>query len=598
MTTALFTALLMVGFVWLARGSGRRLGLIGAAGLAIAFAALPFVDVIGARTDQGLAPTALALSALYPLLLLAPLLGLAAFLLSLRTSERTSGVLLALTGAAGLGVALAFRAGPDRFLSLRPVPGVLELAFPLALAAALFLLTLAGSPDRRARPLNLALTLLLPLGLAVFLFSQRGAQLFPDDPSSNIVRLRGYYQVGQAVTREQSALIVKDWALDVRDYLQADVKKRAQDWQDTRAKLSTPARGTERAKQRRDYYRLLDDYDLQRRTPGDTAPVPARIAAPGEMPPGFAPGPAASDAGVRRVIARAQEYGFQSWVLFSVLALGGGLIALFRRRLLAPADPAQERRSERTSALTLALVVAVVASGFHSTGFNFRDLWINWPWITDFFQRATPPDAAFLSDVMGQMLVTLNIALIGTVVAAVFALPLSLLAARNLTARSVLTRSLYLLTRTFFNVDRGVDTLILALVLVSAVGLGPFAGALAMAVHSVADLGKLYSEAIENADPGPIEALESVGAPGLSVVRWGLLPQVLPLFLSYTLYRFEINFRVSIVLGLVGAGGVGFLVQETMRGGQYPRAMTAIIVIVIVVNVLDFISAAVRRRLV
>ena len=82
------------------------------------------------------------------------------------------------------------------------------------------------------------------------------------------------------------------------------------------------------------------------------------------------------------------------------------------------------------------------------------------------------------------------------------------------------------------------------------------------------------------------------------MVRWGLLPQVLPLFLSYTLYRFEINFRVSIVLGFVGAGGIGFLVNETMRGGGYPKAMTAIIVIVLVVNLLDFISAAVRRRLI
>ncbi|WP_425146160.1 phosphonate ABC transporter, permease protein PhnE [Deinococcus sp.] len=598
MTTALLTALLIVGFVWLSRGSGRRLGLIGAVGLLVAFAALPFVDLIGARSDQGLAPTALALSPLYPLLLIAPLLGLLAFVVSLRGSEQTSGLLLTLAGTLGLGVAFAFQNGPDRFLSLRPVPGVLETAFPLGLAAALWLLMRVNAPDRRARPLNLALTLLTPLALAVFLYSPLGAQLFPNDPASNIVRLRGYYRVGQAVTARQSALIVSDWALDVQSYLQADVRKRAQDWKTTLAKLSAPAAGTERAKQRKDYYDLQDELNLQRRAPGDTAALPARIAAPAEMPPGFAPGPAASDAGVRRVIARSQEYGFQSWVLFSTLALGGGLIALYRRRLLVAADPVRERRGELSSAVTLALVTAVIAAGFHSTGFNFRDLWVNWPWIADFFRRATPPDAAFLSDVMGAMLITVNIALIGTVVAAVFALPLSLLAARNLTFRSFLTRTLYLLTRTFFNVDRGVDTLILALILVAGLGLGPFAGALAMAVHSVADLGKLYSEAIENADPGPIEALESVGAPGTSVVRWGLLPQVLPLFLSYTLYRFEINFRVSIVLGFVGAGGIGFLVNETMRGGQYPKAMTALIVIVLVVNLLDFISAAVRRRLV
>ncbi|MGY2895402.1 phosphonate ABC transporter, permease protein PhnE [Deinococcus sp. UYEF24] len=595
MITALFTALLIVGFVWLSRGSGRRLGLIGAVGLLLAFVALPFVSVIAARTDQGIAPTALALAGLYPALWLAPLLGLVAFVASLRSSEKVSGVLLTLAGLAGVVTAFSFQQGADRFLSLRPVPGVLEVAFPLALAAALYLLILGGKPTGRARQTGILVTVLVPLALAALLFSGLGASLFP--------QLRGYYQTGSAVTNTQSGLIVKDWALDISDYLQADVAKRAQDWKDTRAKLAAPAAGTDRAKQRKDYYDLADEFALQRRTPGDVTPLPATIAVPTDMPPGFAPGPAASDAGVRRVIARSQEYGYQSWVLFSVLALGGGLIALFRRRLLAPpvvgsVAAVQERRSELSSAVTLALVVVAVAAGFHSTGFNFRDLWVNWPWITDFLDRATPPDAAFLSDVMREMLITINIALIGTVVAAVFALPLSLLAARNLTQNSLLTRSFYFITRTFFNVDRGVDTLILALILVAAVGLGPFAGALAMAVHSVADLGKLYSEAIENADQGPIEALESAGAPGTSVVRWGLLPQVLPLFLSYTLYRFEINFRVSIVLGFVGAGGIGFLVNETMRGGGYPKAMTAIIVIVLVVNILDFISAAVRRRLV
>ncbi len=585
----------MVGFVWLSRGSGRRLGLIGSVGLLLAFVALPFVSVIGARTDQGVAPTALALAGLYPALWLAPLLGLTAFVASLRAGEKVSGALLTLAGLAGVVTAFTFQTGTDRFLTLRPVPGVLEVVFPLGLAAALYLLLLGSRPAGRARLSALLITGLVPLALLVFLFSGSGASLFP--------QLRGYYQTGQGVTAAQSGLIVKDWALDVSDYLQADVKKRAQDWADTRAKLAAPAVGTDRAKQRKDYYDLADEFGLQRRTPGDTTPVPATIAAPRDMPPGFAPGPVASDAGVRRVISRAQEYGFQSWVLFSVLALGGGLIALFRRRLLAPpvvgsVAAVQERRAELSTAVTLALVVVAVAAGFHSTGFNFRDLWVNWPWIADFLDRATPPDAAFLSDVMREMLITINIALIGTVVAAVFALPLSLLAARNLTRNSPLTRAFYFITRTFFNVDRGVDTLILALILVAAVGLGPFAGALAMAVHSVADLGKLYSEAIENADQGPIEALESAGAPGTSVVRWGLLPQVLPLFLSYTLYRFEINFRVSIVLGFVGAGGIGFLVNETMRGGGYPKAMTAIIVIVLVVNILDFISAAVRRRLV
>jgi phosphonate transport system permease protein len=159
-------------------------------------------------------------------------------------------------------------------------------------------------------------------------------------------------------------------------------------------------------------------------------------------------------------------------------------------------------------------------------------------------------------------------------------------------------RIAYIFTRVFFNVDRGVDTLIIALVFVSAVGLGPLAGVLAMAIHSMADLGKLYSEAIENTDKGPLEALEAAGAPGTSVVRWAVLPQVLPLFVSYTLYRFEINFRVSIILGFVGAGGIGFLIQETMRSGKYEQMSVAVLAVIVMVNILDFISASVRRRII
>jgi phosphonate transport system permease protein len=128
--------------------------------------------------------------------------------------------------------------------------------------------------------------------------------------------------------------------------------------------------------------------------------------------------------------------------------------------------------------------------------------------------------------------------------------------------------------------------------------LGPFAAVVAMGIHSMSDLGKLYSEAIENADQGPIEALEAAGAPGLSVVRWALLPQVQPLFVSYTLYRFEINFRVSIILGFVGAGGIGFLIQETMRSGKYDQLSVAVIAVIVMVNILDFISASVRRRII
>jgi phosphonate transport system permease protein len=196
------------------------------------------------------------------------------------------------------------------------------------------------------------------------------------------------------------------------------------------------------------------------------------------------------------------------------------------------------------------------------------------------------------------MLITLEIALVGTFLGAIFAVPLSFLAARNLTQGNPLMRLVFALTRGFFNLDRGVDTLILALIFVAAVGLGPFAGVLAMAIHSIADLGKLYSESIENVDRGPIEALEAVGASGSNVVRWSILPQVSPLFLGWTLYRFEINFRVSIVLGLVGAGGIGFFIQDKMSSGRYDQMIIAILAIVLVVNIIDFASSWLRSRLV
>lgn len=582
MTTALLLAVLATALTWLSRGSGRRLGVLGSVGLLIAFFALPFVDVVGARSDQGLAMTPFGLSSVYPQLWIAPILAALALIVSLRARPLAGAVALACAGLAGIALPIALQSGREALLSVRAVPGVLELVFPGALA--LVLLAIArGQPKGSGRTYGTVAAIAVPALLLVLLASPLGARLFPD--------LRGYYKVAGPISAQQARLVVSDWELDRRDFLQADLAKLASDWRTVRKNLASsgfPA--TERAKQRRDFYRIQQDYADRRLTPGEV-PVLAPVQRAQDLPFGYAPGQESSEAGVRRALVQRTEYGFSSWLLFAGLALGGALI-LGARGALA------RDRNDLSSGLILAAVVTAVAAGFHSTEFNLRELIIGGPNLADFLSRAWPPDPGFLTEVMKQMLITVNIALVGTLVAAIFALPLSLLAARNLTFRNVLMRFSYFLTRSFFNVDRGVDTLILALFLVSAVGLGPFAGALAMAVHSVADLGKLYSEAIENAERGPIEALESVGAPGTSVVRWALLPQVLPLFLSYTLYRFEINFRVSIVLGFVGAGGIGFLLNETMRAFRYEQAIVGIITIVVVVNVLDFLSAEIRRRLV
>jgi phosphonate transport system permease protein len=294
--------------------------------------------------------------------------------------------------------------------------------------------------------------------------------------------------------------------------------------------------------------------------------------------------------GLRLVQPATRGYGTPVIFLLSGLLLGSGLMLLLR--------PTLTNRNDFALGSIFALVVCVLAPSFAATEFNLRRLVEGWPFLQDFLNRAWPPNPTVLQQVASQMLITIEIALIGTFLASLFAVPLSFLAARNLTQSNWLMRVLFVFTRTFFNVDRGVDTLILALVFVAAVGLGPFAGILAMAIHSISDLGKLYSESIENVDRGPLEALESVGASGINVVRWAVLPQVLPLFLGFTLYRFEINFRVSIVLGLVGAGGIGYFIQEKMASGAYDQMVVAIIAIVLVVNVIDFASSWLRSRLV
>ncbi|RTH18068.1 PhnE/PtxC family ABC transporter permease, partial [Thermus scotoductus] len=181
-----------------------------------------------------------------------------------------------------------------------------------------------------------------------------------------------------------------------------------------------------------------------------------------------------------------------------------------------PGRPKLAQPDDLRTGLVLALVAASVFPAFDATEFDLGKLVKGWPFLVNFLDRAWPPNLAQpqsgiypLQSVASEMLLTLEIALVGTLLAALFALPTSFLAARNLTFQNPLLRVLFYLMRGFYNVDRGVDTLILALILVAAVGLGPFAGVLAMAIHSIADLGKLYSEAIENVDRGPIEALES-----------------------------------------------------------------------------------------
>jgi len=215
------------------------------------------------------------------------------------------------------------------------------------------------------------------------------------------------------------------------------------------------------------------------------------------------------------------------------------------------------------------------------------------PWMVDFFRRMFPPDFSVLPSAALAAVRTVEIALLGTAVAAVCALPLGFLSARNVAAPGV-----FYPARGVLNFFRSVDTLVYALVFVAAVGLGPFPGVLAVVAYTTTSLAKLYSEAIEGIDAGPVDAITATGATRLQVLRYGVLPQVVPLFLSYVLYRLETNIRAATVLGFVGAGGIGFYLQTYLRMIDYSAAATVLLVTVAMVMVVDFVSSKLRARLV
>jgi phosphonate transport system permease protein len=193
---------------------------------------------------------------------------------------------------------------------------------------------------------------------------------------------------------------------------------------------------------------------------------------------------------------------------------------------------------------------------------------------------------------------TIFLGMMATFFGIILALPISFLAARNLMSTSLFTLVIYFVVRTLLNIIRSVEPLIWAVIFVAVVGLGPFAGIIALTLHSIAALGKLYSESIESIDPGPIEAIHATGANWLQTVIYAVIPQIIPPFVSFTIYRWDINVRMSTVLGLVGGGGIGFLLIQWMRILDFKAAGIAVWFIIITVTILDFVSAEIRQRFV
>ena len=193
---------------------------------------------------------------------------------------------------------------------------------------------------------------------------------------------------------------------------------------------------------------------------------------------------------------------------------------------------------------------------------------------------------------------TIFIGMMATFFGIILALPISFLAARNLMSENGFTVAIYYLVRTILNIIRSIEPLIWAIIAVIVVGLGPFAGICALTLHSMAALAKLYSESIESIDSGPIEAIHATGANWVQTVMFAVIPQIIPPFVSFTIYRWDINIRMSTIIGFVGGGGIGFLLAQWIRLLDYSAAGIAVWFIAITVAILDYVSAEIRSKFV
>ncbi len=196
------------------------------------------------------------------------------------------------------------------------------------------------------------------------------------------------------------------------------------------------------------------------------------------------------------------------------------------------------------------------------------------------------------------MIETIAMGLMATIFSTILAIPVSFLAAHNIMARVPGGTAIYYVTRTILNVVRAIDTIVWGLIVIVWVGLGHLCRCvLALTIHSIAALGKLFSEEIEHIDPGPVEAVTATGATLIQSIRFAVIPQIIPSFLSYALLRWDINMRSATVIGFVAGGGIGFFVVETIRMGGYQQYATALWAVAVVIILVDYISASWREAI-
>ncbi|MBW4607859.1 MAG: phosphonate ABC transporter, permease protein PhnE [Hassallia sp. WJT32-NPBG1] len=242
--------------------------------------------------------------------------------------------------------------------------------------------------------------------------------------------------------------------------------------------------------------------------------------------------------------------------------------------------------------LIVCLVVLLYSWALQGLKVDFELLKNSFPYITDFVSRLFPPNLEVVDIAIKALIETIQMSLWGTTIGAMLSLPIAVASANN-----IAPRWLQWLANLLQNAVRSVPSIILGLIFVAATGLGAPAGTLALGIYTIGYLGKFYQQAIEAVDPRSVESLQVAGASKLQIFQYGILPQVMPLGLGYTLWMFEYNIRAASVLGVVGAGGIGFELKSYIDGFEYTKATTMMLVLLIVVTVIDVFSSQLRHRL-
>jgi phosphonate transport system permease protein len=260
-----------------------------------------------------------------------------------------------------------------------------------------------------------------------------------------------------------------------------------------------------------------------------------------------------------------------------------------------PPGPPRRGLSERAfDILVWGGLAALLVAGVHGAEISkIGDLFSGSSNMGQFATEFVRPNFSDISLYASAMWLTIQMALWGTFLALVIAVPLGLAGARNLAPVWIQQP-----VRRILDVLRSIPDLAVGAIFVVAVGLGPFAGVMALAVNTGGVLGKLFSEAVEAVEPGPIDGVRATGATALQQIVWGVMPQVAPLWTSYALYRFESNARAATVLSLIGAGGIGQNLFDSINSFAFDQTSAIVIVIVVAVSAIDLISQLIRTRLV